>query len=282
MKDIHNRLTEIADRAIIKESIAKRGDKWAVTNKSGDRTLGTHDTKKAALKQLAAVEISKKRRSGKINASSLKETAQGFVVRPAHSIAPQRYIPWHPQPPIRFVSTPADFDYDGQFIPPIDSGWQAVDLDGDGIIDSWHNFTSEEFILDEEPKDGIPSDLDRERMLGTLDIPFPGEWWQDVDWLEVFDLDGDGMVDVWIDQEGNQYVNTDGVEGPEYISPNEQWFQTPGNVEHYWQVPEGSDPAPMVPPEFPSLPIDEFGRILPGHYEWNPSTQGWDWASDLA
>jgi len=49
-------------REFMAESIAKRGDKWAVTNKKGDRTLGTHDSKKDALKQLAAVEISKKQR----------------------------------------------------------------------------------------------------------------------------------------------------------------------------------------------------------------------------
>jgi hypothetical protein len=54
------------------ESIVKRGDKWAVTNKSGDRTLGTHDTKKAALKQLAAVEISKKQR-GESTVPSFKQ-----------------------------------------------------------------------------------------------------------------------------------------------------------------------------------------------------------------
>ena len=43
-------------------SIRKRGDKWQVTNKSGDRVLGTHGSKKSALRQLAAVEISKKQR----------------------------------------------------------------------------------------------------------------------------------------------------------------------------------------------------------------------------
>ena len=39
--------------------IKKIGDKYKVTTSSGDKTLGTHSTKKAALAQLAAVEISK-------------------------------------------------------------------------------------------------------------------------------------------------------------------------------------------------------------------------------
>ena len=42
-------------------SIKKKGSKWVVTNKAGTKTLGTHSTKKAALKQLAAVEAKKKR-----------------------------------------------------------------------------------------------------------------------------------------------------------------------------------------------------------------------------
>lgn len=37
--------------------IKKIGDKYKVTTSSGDKTLGTHSTKKAALAQLAAVEI---------------------------------------------------------------------------------------------------------------------------------------------------------------------------------------------------------------------------------
>lgn len=41
--------------------IKKIGDKYKVTTSSGDRVLGTHPTKKAALAQLAAVEISKEK-----------------------------------------------------------------------------------------------------------------------------------------------------------------------------------------------------------------------------
>jgi hypothetical protein len=39
--------------------IQKRGNKFVVTNKSGTKVLGTHPSKEAAAKQLAAIEISK-------------------------------------------------------------------------------------------------------------------------------------------------------------------------------------------------------------------------------
>jgi len=42
------------------EFIAKQGEKWVVKSKAG-KTLGTHATKDEAIKQLAAVEISKKK-----------------------------------------------------------------------------------------------------------------------------------------------------------------------------------------------------------------------------
>lgn len=44
--------------------IKKKGSKWQVTTESG-RVLGTHSTKAAAVKQLGAVEASKKRRGKK-------------------------------------------------------------------------------------------------------------------------------------------------------------------------------------------------------------------------
>ena len=49
-------------KRFLKEGIKKRGDNFVVTNSSGDKVLGTHDTRKKALKQLAAVEISKKKK----------------------------------------------------------------------------------------------------------------------------------------------------------------------------------------------------------------------------
>ena len=41
------------------EKIVKKGSKYAVTTKNGDRTLGTHSSKKKAQSQLAAIEINK-------------------------------------------------------------------------------------------------------------------------------------------------------------------------------------------------------------------------------
>lgn len=45
-------------RSIIPEVIEKSGNKWIVKSKSG-KTLGTHTTKRQAVKQLAAIEINK-------------------------------------------------------------------------------------------------------------------------------------------------------------------------------------------------------------------------------
>lgn len=43
----------------LNEKIKKRGNKWLVTSKSGKKILGSHDTKKAAIRQLIAIELSK-------------------------------------------------------------------------------------------------------------------------------------------------------------------------------------------------------------------------------
>jgi hypothetical protein len=45
--------------ASIVAHVRKRGSKWVVTNKAGTKTLGTHDSKESADKQLAAIEIAK-------------------------------------------------------------------------------------------------------------------------------------------------------------------------------------------------------------------------------
>lgn len=42
-------------------AIRKLGDKFLVTDSTGKKVLGTHDTEKEAKKQLAAIEISKGR-----------------------------------------------------------------------------------------------------------------------------------------------------------------------------------------------------------------------------
>jgi hypothetical protein len=59
-------MTYEALRAIIREVLLERivhlpDGKWAVYPKKGGKRLGTHATKAAALRQLAAIEISKAR-----------------------------------------------------------------------------------------------------------------------------------------------------------------------------------------------------------------------------
>jgi hypothetical protein len=46
------------------EHVVKRGDKWVVTNKDGTKTLGTHDSRESAVKQLQAIEASKHAHGG--------------------------------------------------------------------------------------------------------------------------------------------------------------------------------------------------------------------------
>ncbi len=46
-------------KQLMPERIEQRDGKWVVKPSKGDRILGTHPTKKAALKQLAEIEISK-------------------------------------------------------------------------------------------------------------------------------------------------------------------------------------------------------------------------------
>lgn len=44
------------------EKIEKRGSEWVVLSSDGSEVLGTHSTREKAVKQLAAIEISKKER----------------------------------------------------------------------------------------------------------------------------------------------------------------------------------------------------------------------------
>lgn len=55
--------------------IVKKGNKWEVRDSSGKQLLGTHSTKNDAIKQLAAVEISKKERKIKKFKQHLDEAA---------------------------------------------------------------------------------------------------------------------------------------------------------------------------------------------------------------
>lgn len=42
--------------------IRKKKDKWQVLDSSGEKVLGEHDSREDALKQLAAIEIAKKKK----------------------------------------------------------------------------------------------------------------------------------------------------------------------------------------------------------------------------
>jgi hypothetical protein len=44
------------------DMIKKKGSQWVVTDSTGKKVLGKHKTKKEAQKQIAAVEISKKKK----------------------------------------------------------------------------------------------------------------------------------------------------------------------------------------------------------------------------
>jgi hypothetical protein len=54
-----NRVHSFADYTELNEKIVKSGNQWKVMNKKGTKTLGTHDTREKAVKQLQAIEISK-------------------------------------------------------------------------------------------------------------------------------------------------------------------------------------------------------------------------------
>jgi hypothetical protein len=55
--------------------IVHKGSKWEVRDSSGEKLLGTHDTKQEAAKQLAAIEISKKERKVKTFKQHLEDNS---------------------------------------------------------------------------------------------------------------------------------------------------------------------------------------------------------------
>lgn len=55
----HSTFNQLLNLMVLNEKIIKRGDKYIVTNEAGTKILGTHDTRKKALKQLQAIEASK-------------------------------------------------------------------------------------------------------------------------------------------------------------------------------------------------------------------------------
>ncbi len=48
-----------SDDEEVEKKVMQRGDKWVVTDSSGKKVLGTHDSKESALKQLRAIEANK-------------------------------------------------------------------------------------------------------------------------------------------------------------------------------------------------------------------------------
>lgn len=54
-----NEVHSFAEFSELNEKIVKHGNKWQVKNKKGTKVLGTHSSRKAAVKQLQAIEISK-------------------------------------------------------------------------------------------------------------------------------------------------------------------------------------------------------------------------------
>jgi hypothetical protein len=58
-----DKLRQLIRVVLLEKIVALPDGKWAVYPKKGGKRLGTHDTKAGALRQLAAIEISKKSRS---------------------------------------------------------------------------------------------------------------------------------------------------------------------------------------------------------------------------
>ena len=57
-----NKLRQLIRAVLLEKIVALPDGKWAVYPKKGGKRLGTHDTKAGAVRQLAAIEISKKSR----------------------------------------------------------------------------------------------------------------------------------------------------------------------------------------------------------------------------
>lgn len=55
----NSQFSKLLSLMVLNEKIIKRGDKYVVTNEAGTKVLGTHDSRKKALKQLQAIESSK-------------------------------------------------------------------------------------------------------------------------------------------------------------------------------------------------------------------------------
>ncbi len=112
--------------------VRKRGNKWAVTNKAGDKTLGTHDTEADARKQLAAIEISKHVRGVK---AGIKALETRLWIRPDGEV-----LNWDVEntDPHRthHVDMLRDTEFPGDIKTAIENGWArvAAPRQGTGIL----------------------------------------------------------------------------------------------------------------------------------------------------
>ena len=69
--------------------IRKSGDKWVVTNKAGDKTLGTHDSKESAMRQLRAIEMHK--HMGSLQAAMFKNFYDLANLKAARTASLKKY-----------------------------------------------------------------------------------------------------------------------------------------------------------------------------------------------
>ena len=95
-------------REIVREVIRKVGNEYAVYPKKGGKRLGTHSTRTAAEKQLAAIHINKegnhepmnpgilKKRLGKLSCTKVRKERQGLKDKgTTYAKALQRYLNYH-------------------------------------------------------------------------------------------------------------------------------------------------------------------------------------------
>lgn len=125
--------------------IKKSNNKWKVTNKTGSKTLGTHDSKKDAIKQLQAIEVSKSKKESTDSESQYttvkSATVLGEKVLPGKEVT--RHVMFlHVDPPFKnneyilgfyFKPTITQYDEYGRTIGDHYIGFIAADEKGNQI-----------------------------------------------------------------------------------------------------------------------------------------------------